>query len=265
MGEQRTLPTEQAAPIGAGGAALSFPGTAAVCRGTWVSNPLYHQLTPGLSNNWRKGVANPLPNTPWCISHSLFLSGKWNCKIIWIFPFASDLCPGEIFYPFPGAVQVTIWPQKYNSKHSPVFQPKTNLLSFPTWQLNKYFVLTIWKGEPQQRGFVHCSYKHQPCLQIKPEQVAQREHIYSTNVTPFCSESTTSSLQLLIYLSFAIVQQAILAIDCFLDLPDIFLTSVSDFYFVDADSCLKVESLRVKMTQPVFQSDHPAMTALRAY
>lgn len=146
--------------------------------------------------------------------------------------FASDLCPGETCYPFPRAVQVTIWPQNYNSKHSPVFQPKTNLLSFPTWQLNKYFVLTIWKGEPRQKGFVHCSYKHQPCLQIRPEQAAQSEHIYSTNVTPFCSESTTSSLQLLIYLLFVIVHQAILASDCSSDLPDIFLTSVSYFYFV---------------------------------
>lgn len=161
-----------------------------------------------------------------------------DCKTIWILPFASDLCPGETCYPFPGAVQVTIWPQKHNSKHSPVFQPKTNLLSFPTWQLNKYFILPISKGELQQRGFVHCSYKHQPCLQIKPEQVAQSEHIYSTNVTPFCSESTTSSLQLLIYLVFAIVQQAILATDCSLDLPDIFLTCVSNFYFVDAATFL---------------------------
>lgn len=208
-----------------------LPRDSCSLQGESGHKPTVVQTDSRIQQQLKKGGANPLPNTAWCISHSLFLSTKWNCKIIWIFPFASDLCPGETCYPFPGAIQVTIWPQNYNSKHSPVFQPKTNLLSFPTWQLNKYFVLTIWKGEPQQRGFIHCSYKHQPCLQIKPEQVAQSEHIYSTNVTPFCSESTTSSLQLLIYLLFAIVQQAILAIDYSLDLPDIFLTSVKWLLF----------------------------------
>lgn len=93
-------------------------------------------------------AANPLHSTASCISHDLLRSRKWNSKIIWIFPFASDLCPGETCYHFPRGVQVTIWSQNYSSKHSPAFQPKTNLLSFPTSQLNKYFVLAIWKGEP---------------------------------------------------------------------------------------------------------------------
>lgn len=98
-------------------------------------------------------VANPLLSTASCISHYLLCSRKWNSKIIWIFPFTSDLCPGETCYHFPRGVQVTIWPQNYSSKHSPAFQSKTNLLSFPTSQLNKYFVLAIWKGEPQWRFF----------------------------------------------------------------------------------------------------------------
>lgn len=86
--------------------------------------------------------------------------------------------------------------------------------------------------------FVHCSYKRQPSFQIRPEQPAWGKHIYSTNLTPFCSQSTMSSLQLfLIYLLFSIIQ-VILAADCFLDLPAISLNGVSNFYFVGTSTSL---------------------------
>lgn len=81
------------------------------------------------------------------------------------------------------------------------------------------------------KGFF-CPVQLQPSFQIRPEQAAQSEHIYSTNVTPFCSQSTRSNLRLLIYLFFAIIHQAILATDCFLDLPATLLKRVSNFHFV---------------------------------